>query len=283
MALSVICNADDFGISEGASRGIVDCHLAGAVTSATWMANMPASAFAADLARANPRLGVGLHFNLTSGAPLSEESKRSGLVGVDGQFVSRKKLACRLMTGRVGTSELASELAAQLAEMKRLGLRPTHIDSHQHVHAFPPVFDVVSREAASLGLPVRLPVRWPGRRSRRSLKRRLSEAVLDILVSRCVKQFGRRAVANDGLCSVFDLGIPPKDIAAGAYPALLEPYLDGVVELMVHPAIVDQELKQLTGITEVSAVEYRLLLTGCIQDSVAARGGRLCTYADAWA
>ena len=64
----VIFNADDFGYSDGINRGIVLAHTQGVVTSATAIVNAPRSAEAADIARAHPKLAVGLNVNFTNEA-----------------------------------------------------------------------------------------------------------------------------------------------------------------------------------------------------------------------
>ena len=64
MTRRVVVNADDFGLTEGVNRGILDAHLDGIVTSTTTMVRQPAAADAAARAREAPRLGIGLHVDL---------------------------------------------------------------------------------------------------------------------------------------------------------------------------------------------------------------------------
>jgi chitin disaccharide deacetylase len=105
----VIFNADDFGYSRGINRGIVEAHDAGVVTAATLVVNGRAAEEAALLARARPGLSVGLHVNFTN------EAQR--LVDLEDRD------ACR------------AALRAQYARFLDLvGRKPTHLDSHQHVH-----------------------------------------------------------------------------------------------------------------------------------------------------
>ena len=75
MERRLIINADDFGMTEGISEGIIKAHLEGVVTSTTLMANMPAAAYAIKLAQKTPDLGVGIHLNLTTGRPISTPEK----------------------------------------------------------------------------------------------------------------------------------------------------------------------------------------------------------------
>ncbi len=105
----VIFNADDFGYSHGINRGIVEGHERGVITSATLVVNGMASVEAARLARAHPALAVGLHVNFTNEA--------------DRLLDLEDRDACR------------AELRGQYARFCDLmGEKPTHLDSHQHVH-----------------------------------------------------------------------------------------------------------------------------------------------------
>ena len=70
MSKYLIVNADDFNLTEGVTRGILDGHRRGIITSTTVMVNLPGLAVSRDLARQTPGLGLGLHVNLTLGAPV---------------------------------------------------------------------------------------------------------------------------------------------------------------------------------------------------------------------
>jgi len=149
--MRLIVNADDFGYTPGVNYGIVDAHLRGAVTSATAMVNMPAFAHAMELARQVPTLGVGLHFNITAGRPVT--GRISTLTDENGAFRGREYLF------GVGEGpdpqDVEEELEAQLGAMLKSGCMPDHIDSHHHVHALPAVEPAVLRIAGRMGVPVR--------------------------------------------------------------------------------------------------------------------------------
>jgi predicted glycoside hydrolase/deacetylase ChbG (UPF0249 family) len=278
MSLSLIVNADDFGLTSGVNRAVLACHLAGAVTSATLMVNMEGAEEAAAIARAHPSLGIGLHFNLTAGRPLAPAHSVPTLTDHSGRLLTRAQLLRRVFLGTMPSEEIEIELLAQLARLKALGIQPTHIDSHQHVHALPPIFKIVSRLSASAGLPLRVTWRWPGGAVRKSMRRRASEAVLRAMTQRCAALRPANLHCNDGLCSVFDLNAPVSSLTHEAYAHLLDAYGAGVVELMVHPAEVDEELAGKTAITDVSAVENRLLRCAFLAKYVARRNGRMITY-----
>src|SRR5262245_52162998 len=97
----LIINADDFGFSASSNRGIIAGHKQGVVTSTTLMVGMPAAAEAASLARQHPKLGVGLHFNLTCGRPCRPAKDIPSLVDANGQFYPLGKFLRRLYLGQI--------------------------------------------------------------------------------------------------------------------------------------------------------------------------------------
>jgi len=64
-------NADDFGLTAGVNRAIIEGNHSGIVTSATLMANAKATDAAIDLARTQPSLKTGCHVVLIDGVPLA--------------------------------------------------------------------------------------------------------------------------------------------------------------------------------------------------------------------
>jgi predicted glycoside hydrolase/deacetylase ChbG (UPF0249 family) len=126
----VIFNADDLGYGHGINRGIVEAHERGVVSSATMIVNAPATAEGVRLAREHPELSVGLHVNFTN------EAQR--LIDLDDEDACRR------------------ELWGQYRRFQDLmGQRPTHLDSHQHVHRHPMRQRLFDELADSEGLPLR--------------------------------------------------------------------------------------------------------------------------------
>ena len=118
----LIVNADDLGYTEGVTRGILEAHTRGIVTSASLMVDVPAAEHAVRLARATPRLAVGLHAVLDGVPP----------------------------------DECESELLRQLSRFEQLtGRRPTHLDSHHHVHRQERLEPAFVAFAERNGLPLR--------------------------------------------------------------------------------------------------------------------------------
>ena len=66
----LIINADDFGLTQGVNRAIVESHHDGIVTSSTLMANGRAFDNAIQRAKSAPGLSVGCHVVLVDGVPV---------------------------------------------------------------------------------------------------------------------------------------------------------------------------------------------------------------------
>jgi predicted glycoside hydrolase/deacetylase ChbG (UPF0249 family) len=76
----LIVNADDFGLTSGVNRAIIELHAAGLVTSTSLMARTAATGEAIELARATASLGVGCHVVLVDGEPVLPPERISSLV-----------------------------------------------------------------------------------------------------------------------------------------------------------------------------------------------------------
>ena len=105
--------------------------------------------------RANPGLGVGLHFTLTSGRPVSPARHVPLLVDGSGFFRWRffsllRATSVRVPPGLLDQIEL--ELEAQLQRLLSDGVRPDHIDGERHVHLIPAIFDRVVAAAKRNGI-----------------------------------------------------------------------------------------------------------------------------------
>ena len=132
---TLVINADDFGLSEGINRGILEAHRRGILTSTSLLVNRPWSEEAAALSRDAPELSIGLHVDLRD-----DRGSPAGL-----------------------PLELQEELRTQFQRFQELmGRVPTHIDSHHNVHRQPEALPEFIDFARRCGLPLRehSPVRY---------------------------------------------------------------------------------------------------------------------------
>jgi predicted glycoside hydrolase/deacetylase ChbG (UPF0249 family) len=248
----LILNADDFGLTSGVNRAIMELHRLGVLTSTTLMAQAPASSEAIEMSRATPSLGVGCHVVLVDGDPvLSPRREIPHLAdALTGRFnptlggflgdwfrhwLSGNQLAF--------FKEIEAEAAAQIALLQSRGVQLTHIDTHKHTHMFPAVLRPILRAARAAGIrAVRNPFEpaWsvlatsgadPIRRVEVSLLRRLEPAF-------------RRIVSEEGFTTTDGtIGI----LATGSLDqivldSLLAEMPEGTWELVTHPGYRDDDL-----------------------------------------
>jgi predicted glycoside hydrolase/deacetylase ChbG (UPF0249 family) len=160
-AIRLIVNADDLGVSERVNEGIVLAHRSGIVTAASLMAAGRAFGHAVQCCRRVPELDVGVHLTLVAENPLLQ--RMSSLTGDDGRLApSVGVFLQRCLAGAIRMADIQAELSAQIERVLDHGLRPTHLDSHQHVHALPRIAQLALRLSDRYRIPfVRVPVEEP--------------------------------------------------------------------------------------------------------------------------
>jgi len=138
--IAVIVNADDLGISGEINEAAFELMSKGRVTSATLLANAPATSQAARQVSKFPTCSFGVHLNLTQFEPLLGGPGARLLVDERGQM-SRANERARPSPERLRA--MYEELCAQIERVASLGVNVSHFDSHNHVHTRPHVFPVL--------------------------------------------------------------------------------------------------------------------------------------------
>lgn len=240
-------NADDFGLTRGVNRAVVELHQKGVLTSATLMANAAATDDAVALALSTTSLGVGCHVVFVDGVPLLPAREIPTLVDqATGRFHrSLGAFLRRLLLGRIRFAELEAEAAAQIALLQRHGLRLTHIDTHKHTHMFKAVLRPLLWAARAAGIrAVRNPFEpdWSCRATPGApLVRRIE---VDLL--RPFEPAFHRIVAEEGFAtSSGALGVlATGTLNAVTLTSLLDNIPPGTWELVTHPGHHDLDLDQ---------------------------------------
>jgi hopanoid biosynthesis associated protein HpnK len=261
----LIVNADDFGLTPGVNRAIVELHQAGVLPSTTLMAKASATSEAIAMARATPTLGVGCHVVLVDGDPVLPPGDIPTLIDKrTGRFrVSLGDFLTRLFTGRIRPAEIEAEAAAQIARLQDSGLRLTHVDTHKHTHMFPPVLRPVLRAARAAGIrAVRNPFEpeWAVRATPRASWMRVAEVfALRQLGPYFRRLIGREKFATtDGTIAVVGTGTLDSD----AVRSLLRELPEGTWELVTHPGYNDADLDKVrTRLRASREIERQALTT----------------------
>ena len=156
----LIVNADDYGLTEQVSRGILRAHRDGIVTSTSCLALAPGFATSGKWLLEEERLGVGVHLaTVGEDPPLLSAAEVPSLVDRQGRLpTSWRVFLARATAGRIDRDDLAKEFRAQLEAVRQLGVDVTHLDTHQHLHLWPLVREVVLDLAVDAGIKaVRVP------------------------------------------------------------------------------------------------------------------------------
>ena len=146
-------NADDFGRSQSVNRAVIQAHDEGILTTASLMVNEAGSKEAVELAKARPKLGIGLHITLADGHSTLPHADIPGLVNERNEF-----RACPVLSGLRFfflpklRSQLQAEIEAQIEKFRATGLPLDHIDSHHHLHMHPTIVPLLLDAAGRIGI-----------------------------------------------------------------------------------------------------------------------------------
>ncbi|HZZ38822.1 MAG TPA: ChbG/HpnK family deacetylase [Acidobacteriaceae bacterium] len=265
----LLVNADDFGLTPGVNRSIVELHAARALSSATLMATGPFFDDAVRRAHDHPTLEVGCHILLVDGAPVLPPSQIPSLVTSRGQLRSSLAHFVRdLLTFRIRPEEITAEATAQIRRLQAAGLRVSHIDTHKHTHLFSGVLRPLLQAARACGIPsIRNPFEpaWSLRATdHASLLRRLAVIAFHAQHRTFLRLTRDAGLATpDGTLGVLATGA--RDVP-GTLRALLAaiPPAPGprpVWELVCHPGYLDSHLAQVrTRLRSSRALEHSALL-----------------------
>lgn len=238
-----ILNADDFGLANGVNDGIIEAFKNGILTSTTMMVNMPAFDNAVTQAKQNPGLGIGIHLVATLGKPVLPYSEISSLVDDKGMFYQKYSILLKnIISGKAKLKELKNEFSAQIEKFLKTGLEPTHLDSHQHIHMFPSIFNIVIELCKDFNINK---IRQPNEKySNVGLmsKRQIYRLTLSTLSRFANKKINKNNIyTTDNCFGVLNCGNITKDILEN----ILSSLKIGTTEIICHPGYPDNELNKM--------------------------------------
>ena len=221
----LLIHADDFGMCQSINSAIVDAFKASAISAASIMTPCPAAHEAIRLCIDHPEWDIGIHLTVTSEwealrwGPLSPPSAVSSLLDEDGYFWKDVPL----FMAHAKSTEIRTEIDAQLSYIHDFGLCPTHIDCHMYsLFCSGTLFRVYSEAAEEWKLPA----------------------------------LGRRSVSSPG--KIFSLNRSSQiDHFTDLYMKMISKDWQGVAQLTTHPGYDTPELKSMIGATGPWGAEWR--------------------------
>jgi predicted glycoside hydrolase/deacetylase ChbG (UPF0249 family) len=270
-ARKVVLCADDYGLTEGVSRGILELLGRGSISATSVMSNMPAWGEAArELAPFRHIRGIGLHLNFTTGKPLGAMPNLCPA----GEFPSLQDLVQRSFTGRLSEHEIGCEIERQIdAFVSALGQAPDFVDGHQHVHVLPVMRQALLSALSRRGFAGEIWLRDPTDGVLPIVVREVG-ANKALMVKALALGFRRAAGAagfetNDGFS-----GFGPLDPVVPAERVLTQAFtgLGPRPVVMCHPGHADETLRALDPAVESRPAELAFLLSERFGELLAGQG-----------
>jgi predicted glycoside hydrolase/deacetylase ChbG (UPF0249 family) len=282
----LIVNADDFGLTQGVNRAILEAHCHGIVTSATLMANGQAFDDASLRATSMSRMSVGCHVVVVDGSPVlggkQTPSTLSNKKFDDRRFYqSLSGFAVRAVSGNIDAGEIEAEATAQIRKLQAAGIVVSHLDTHKYTHIFPPVLRPLLRAAKACGVPAMRnpfgPLHVSIVAKQPSLWKRFGKVTV---LSPLGKAFRRSVIDAGMLAPDRTVGIvTTSSMNVRLFESIVDSLPEGTWELVCHPGYNDAELGSIrTRLRESRAVELRLLTSPEAREILNRSGVKLISY-----
>lgn len=225
----IIVHADDLGETHAVNAAAIKALEGGTINSASMMVPCPWFPEIADYAKSHPDADFGLHLTLTSErvyyrwGPVAPVDRVASLVDANGYFHHDWD-----HNEHADLREVELELRAQIERALAMGVRPTHLDSHQYrlIMSGKDLFDVVLRVAHEYKLPIFVNRDWFA-----------DYPYLE-------KSLGPEDIVLDHTVTI-DPGVPAEKWA-DFYVTALKKLKPGVTEFVIHPGFDDEELRAAT-------------------------------------
>ena len=133
---------DDYGRSPKINQAIISAAQAGIVQIVSILPNWVSLSQINQLKLQAGPIRYSTHLNVVEGKPVSPLKQVRSLVNSRGNFWPLPIFLARLFFNLIDLSQLKFEFSQQIIRLSSLGAKLTHLNSHQHVHLFPPIWDL---------------------------------------------------------------------------------------------------------------------------------------------
>ncbi len=225
----LIIHADDLGLCHAENVASIKALEKEGINSGSIMIPCPWFSEFAEYAKTNPGLDIGVHLTLTSewkhyrwGGVLPS-SEITSLLDKDGYFYSSVEELAKY----ADPAEVAMEIGAQIDRAKAFGIKPTHLDPHMGcMAATTDIFKEYIKAGKKYELPIVIPLNYE----------RITLEMIELLEPDYITVDRFYMIVPDTLqTSWFD-----------RYKNMIEDIKPGLNELIVHPAIDNEEMKAIT-------------------------------------
>lgn len=286
--MQLIINADDFGLTKATNEAVIKLAAIGTISSSTVMVNMP---YAKEAVKLTDILGfgIGLHFNLTQGYPITAPHEIPSLVKEDGSFFSVHDFRSKIKKGKLNNKEVLTELYAQFQRLESIvGKNISHIDSHQEINKY----SLINRALITFNNQKKLPIglRWYNKIyldqtdtsnhliepsifniTKFGLKRSLIETYFKIRRKKLLQTYK----LTDGM--LYSGNHNMRTLLQQLIRIPSDTFNEKVFEVMVHPATSTNELSE-TKMMDARVEEYEILKSPEFQEFI--QKNKLLSFAD---
>jgi len=251
--------ADDYALSPAVSRGILAALEAKRLTATSVMTTRPSWPEAAKaLLPYQADADIGLHLNLTLGAPLSPMPRFAPAKTLP----SIRAIITAASRGQLPEAELRTEITAQIEAFRAcFGRFPDFVDGHQHVHVLHTMRPLLFDTLESFGLKGQVWLRDSSDRLTAILKRKI-EIKKALAIAWLARGFADDAAKRGFRTNRGFSGF--SNFRAKSYAVDFTRYISAPGQnhlVMCHPGYIDNELQALDPVTDSRPKELAFLLS----------------------
>ena len=270
----LILHIDDMGFCHAANAASLACLTEGSATCASILVNGPWFQEAAQMAKANPQLDLGVHLTLTAEYPtyrwpaLSSRDPETGLLDADGYLWATREDAVRHVTVAAAEGEMRAQIDGALAA----GIDVTHIDTHMGSVVHPKFLGSYLRLAREYNVPAFLP-RITRDRLQALGEGDMADEFLQVLAM----------IDADQVPTLDDIIIEtlvPMTSKHDFYRDLIKGVQPGLTHLLFHPAVAGAELEAIADTHASRHADYEAFLDRSLRDFAEDLGIHLVGYRD---
>ena len=276
----LIVNADDFGFTQGINNAIVEGYRKGIITSCSLMTCAQYFEDAVEQIKDTPDLAVGVHLTLNHAKPVLPPGQIPFLVNRNGNFYnSPATLLQRLVLFPAAIQQAKAEFSHQILKMLDLGLVPSHLDTHKHMHLYFPLLRIIIQLASEFHInAIRVPydsVKIQHNPPKKKISNLFMKS-LYVVQKRIKRQLRMHAIKhNEYFFGMQFTGFLNEKVLID----VIESLPDGVTELMSHPGYCDDALMKMhTRLKESRHIEFEALISPRVKNCIERNNISLINY-----